>query len=90
MEQPVYYWDPVLAPGGMTFYTSGVIAEWQGNLFIGGLSSKDIARLVLEDGRVVAEERLLADEGQRFRDIGEGLDGALFAVTDEGRLYRIG
>jgi glucose/arabinose dehydrogenase len=90
MEQPVYYWDPVLAPGGMTFYTSSVIAEWQGNLFIGGLRSQHIARLVLEDGRVVAEERLLADEGQRFRDVGEGLDGALYAVTDEGRLYRIG
>ena len=90
MEQPVYYWDPVLAPSGMTFYTSGVIAEWQGNLFIGGLRSQHIARLVMADGRVVAEERLLADEGQRFRDVGEGLDGALYAVTDEGRLYRIG
>ncbi|MDW7656620.1 MAG: PQQ-dependent sugar dehydrogenase [Bacillota bacterium] len=90
MEQPVYYWDPVLAPGGMTFYTTGVIAEWQNDLFIGGLRGQHIARIVLEDGRVVAEERLLADEGQRFRDIGEGTDGALYAVTDSGRLYRIG
>jgi glucose/arabinose dehydrogenase len=90
MEQPVYYWDPVLAPGGMTFYTSGVIAEWQNDLFIGGLRGQHIARIVLEDGRVVAEERLLADEGQRFRDVGEGTDGALYAVTDSGRLYRIG
>lgn len=90
MEQPVYYWDPVLAPGGMTFYTSDAIAEWQYNLFIGGLKSQHIARIVIEDGRVVAEERLLADEGQRFRDVGEGPDGALYAVTDSGRLYRIG
>jgi aldose sugar dehydrogenase len=90
MEQPVYYWDPVLAPSGMTFYTSGVIAEWQGNLFIGGLKGQHIARLVIENGRVVAEERLLADEGQRFRDVGEGNDGALYAVTDSGRLYKIG
>lgn len=90
MEQPVYYWDPVLAPGGMTFYTSGVIAEWQGNLFIGGLGSGHVSRLVLENGRVVAEEWLLADEGQRFRDVCEGLDGALYIVTDAGRLYRIG
>ena len=90
MEQPVYYWDPVLAPSGMTFYTSDVIAEWKGNLFIGGLRSQHIARLVIENGRVVAEERLLVNEGQRFRDVGEGLDGALYAITDSGRLYRIG
>jgi len=90
MEQPVYYWDPVLAPGGMTFYTSGIIAEWQGNLFIGGLGSRHISRLVLENGRVVAEEWLLVDEGQRFRDVCEGLDGALYTVTDGGLLCRIG
>lgn len=90
MEQPVYYWDPVLAPSGMTFYTSGVIAEWQNNLFIGGLASQHIARIVIHEGLVVAEERLLADEGQRFRDVGEGPDGALYTVTDGGRLYRIG
>ena len=90
MEQPVYYWDPVLAPGGMTFYTSGKIAEWKSSLFIGGLAGQHISRIVLEGNRVVAEERLLASEGQRFRDIGEGPDGALYAVTDSGRLYRIG
>lgn len=90
MEQPAYYWDPVLAPAGMTFYTSGVIAEWQGNLFIGGLASQHISRLVLSDGRVVAEEWLLINEGQRFRDVCEGSDGALYSVTDGGRLYRIG
>lgn len=89
MEQPVYYWDPVLSPSGMTFYSSTVIPEWQNNLFIGGLSSKHIARLVLRNNRVVGEERLLTDENQRFRDVAEGNDGALYAVTDEGRLYRI-
>ncbi len=89
MEQPVYYWDPVLSPSGMTFYSSGIIPEWKNNLFIGGLSSKHIARLVISNQRVVGEERLLADENQRFRDITEGKDGALYAVTDEGRLYRI-
>jgi len=90
MEQPIYYWDPVLSPSGMTFYSSNVIPEWQNNLFIGGLSSKHIARLVLQNNKVIGEERLLEDENQRFRDIGEGKDGALYAVTDEGRLYRIG
>jgi len=89
LEQPVYYWDPVLSPSGMTFYSSGVIPEWQNNLFIGGLSSKHIARLVLKDNKVIGEERLLTEENQRFRDVGEGKDGALYAVTDEGRLYRI-
>jgi len=89
MEQPVYYWDPVLSPSGMTFYSSDVIPEWQNNLFIGGLSSKHIARIVLKDNKVIGEERLLVDENQRFRDVAEGKDGALYAVTDEGRLYRI-
>ncbi len=89
LEQPVYYWDPVISPSGMTFYSSATISEWQNNLFIGGLSGKHIARIVLRDNKVVGEERLLADENQRFRDIGEGKDGALYAVTDEGRLYRI-
>lgn len=89
MEQPVYYWDPVLSPSGMTFYSSDIIAEWKDNLFIGGLSSKHIARIVLENNKVVGEERLLENENQRFRDVETGKDGALYAVTDEGRLYRI-
>lgn len=88
-EQPVYYWDPVLSPSGMTFYSSEIIPEWQNNLFIGGLGSKHIARIVLKNNKVIGEERLLTDENQRFRDVGEGKDGALYAVTDEGRLYRI-
>ena len=90
MEQPVYYWDPVLAPSGMTFYTSDSITEWKNNLFIGGLGGTHIARLVIKDNKVVGEERLLANEGQRFRDVTQGKDGALYAVTDDGRLYRIG
>ncbi|HHT35393.1 MAG TPA: PQQ-dependent sugar dehydrogenase [Bacteroidales bacterium] len=89
MEQPVYYWDPVLSPSGMAFYAGNAIPEWQNNLFIGGLNSNHIARLVIEGDSVVGEERLLADEGQRFRDVGAGNDGALYAVTDEGRLYRV-
>ena len=89
MEQPLYYWDPVLSPSGMTFYSSNTIPEWKNNLFIGGLNSNHISRLVIKNNRVVGEERLLANEGQRFRDVAEGKDGALYAVTDEGRLYRI-
>lgn len=89
LEQPVYYWDPVVSPSGMTFYSGDRIAEWKNNLFIGCLSGMHIVRLVIKDNRVVGEERLLADENQRFRDITQGNDGALYAVTDQGRLYRI-
>jgi aldose sugar dehydrogenase len=89
MEQPVYYWDPVLSPSGMSFYSGSKIREWKHDLFIAGLNSNHIARLVIRNNKVVGEERLLAGEGQRFRDVVEGKDGALYAVTDEGRLYRI-
>lgn len=90
LEQPVYYWDPVLSPSGMAFYSSDSIPEWKNNLFIAGLSSTHIARLVIEDNKVVGEERIASGESQRFRDVTQGKDGALYAVTDEGRLYRIG
>lgn len=90
MEQPVYYWDPVLSPSGMTFYTADAIPEWRHNIFICGLNSNHIARLVITNNKVTGEERLLTGQGQRFRDITMGKDGALYAVTDEGRLYRIG
>ncbi len=90
LEQPIYYWDPVLSPSGMTFYSGDSIPEWKNNLFIAGLNSNHIARIVLDGNRVVGEERLLAGEGQRFRDVAQGADGALYAVTDQGRLYRIG
>jgi aldose sugar dehydrogenase len=89
LEQPVYYWDPVLSPSGMTFYNHSNMPEWKNNLFITGLNSNHIARLVIKDNRVAGEERLLAGEGQRFRDVAQGSDGALYAVTDEGRLYKI-
>jgi aldose sugar dehydrogenase len=89
LEQPIYYWDPVLSPSGMTFYTGDNMPEWKNNLFISGLNSNHIARLVIRNNKVVGEERILAGEGQRFRDVTQGKDGALYAVTDQGRLYRI-
>jgi glucose/arabinose dehydrogenase len=90
LEQPIYYWDPVLSPSGMTFYSGNAIPEWENNLFICGLSSRHIARIVIKDNKVTGEERLLAKEGERFRDVTQGKDGALYAVTDSGRLYWIG
>ena len=89
MEQPVYYWDPVLSPSGMTFYTGDNIPEWENNLFITGLNSYHIARVVIKDNKVIGEERILDNEKQRFRDITQGTDGALYAVTDAGKLYKI-
>ena len=92
MEQPIYYWDPSIAPSGITFYTGSLIPEWKNNLFIAALGGSHIIRLVLKDNKVIGEERLLADQHQRFRDIIQGPDGALYALTDEdnGRIYRIG
>lgn len=90
LEQPVYYWDPSISPSGMTFYSGKGIEEWKNNLFVGALSGMHIIRLVIENNKVVGEERLLSDEYQRFRDVHEGLDGYLYAVTDQGRLYKIG
>ncbi|PKF73234.1 PQQ-dependent sugar dehydrogenase [Chryseobacterium sp. PMSZPI] len=87
-EQPVYYWDPVISPSGITFYT-GNIDEWKGNLFIGCLSGEHIDRIVMKDNKVVGEERLLADQKERFRDVLNGMDGSLYAVTDSGKLYKI-
>ncbi|WP_418501548.1 PQQ-dependent sugar dehydrogenase [Flagellimonas sp.] len=92
MEQPVYYWDPVVSPSGMDFYSGNLIPEWTNNLFLGALSGQHIVRLVIEDDRVVGEERLMEGEGHRFRDILDGADGALYALTDGGGavIYRIG
>ncbi|MCF1716551.1 PQQ-dependent sugar dehydrogenase [Flavihumibacter sp. RY-1] len=90
MEQPVYYWDPTLSPSGMTFYSGDAIPEWKNNLFIGGLSSMHIARLVIKNNKVVGEERIAEDQKDRFRDVQAGKDGALYAVSDGGKLYRIG
>lgn len=91
MEQPVYYWDPSIAPSGMAFYTSDLVPEWKGNLFVGALAGQHLARLVLDGERVVGEERLLVDEGERIRDVRQGPDGALYLLTDspEGRILRV-
>lgn len=89
-EQPVYYWDPVISPGGICFYTSTNIPEWNNNLFVASLSEQHIIRLQLNGNRVSGEERLLEKEGQRFRDVGMGKDGKLYAITDQGRMYCVG
>ncbi|MBI4381185.1 MAG: PQQ-dependent sugar dehydrogenase [candidate division NC10 bacterium] len=91
MEQPVYYWDPVIAPSGMTFYTGDAFPDWKGSLFIGSLDQGLLVRLTLKDGRVAREERYLSDLGERIRDVRQGPDGLLYVLTDsgEGRLLRV-
>jgi len=90
-EQPVYYWDPVIAPSGAQFYSGKAFPAWRGNLFVGGLKDQKLVRLTLENARVSGEEHLLADRGERVRDVREGPDGALYVVTDErnGELWKI-
>jgi aldose sugar dehydrogenase len=92
MEQPRYYWDPVIAPSGMTFYTGDLFPAWKGNLFIGGLASENLVRLVVDaEGNVTGEERLLRDRDERIRDVVQGPDGALYMVTDDadGRVLKL-
>jgi len=78
----IYHWNPVISPSGMTFYTADAIPGWKGNLLIGGLSSEAIVRLVLDGEKVTEEERI--PMGTRIRDVSQGPDGAVYALTDEG------
>lgn len=91
MEQPIYYWDPVIAPGGMTFYTASLFPAWRNSLFIGGLGSTHLVRLSLDGARVVGEERLLTGLKERIRDVVQGPDGALYIATDNrnGRVLKL-
>lgn len=91
LEQPVYFWDPVIAPSGMTLYNGEMFDDWQGDIFIASLNPGGIVRLSLDaEDRVAEEERLRMDLG-RVRDVGVDHDGALLAVTDDpnGRLVRL-
>lgn len=90
-EQPVYYWDPVIAPSGAQFYTGAAFPRWQNSLFVGALGQRRLVRLELAGGRVTGEEHLLADRNQRIRDVRQGPDGALYVLTDgaPGQLWRL-
>jgi aldose sugar dehydrogenase len=85
MEQPLYYWDPIIGPSGMAFYTGTLFPAWKGNLFIGGHGTLDLVRVVLDGEKVIGEERLLKDlqpKPERIRDVRQGPDGAIYIVTD--------
>ncbi|GAB2506733.1 hydrophobic compound transporter HcuB [Pseudoxanthomonas sangjuensis] len=91
MQDPHYVWEKSPAVSGMAFYTGDLLPQWKGNLFLGALAAKQLIRLELDGDRVVHEERLLTELGQRIRDVRQGPDGALYVLTDEddGRLLRI-
>lgn len=88
LEQPVYYWDPVIAPSGMTFYTGDKFPAWKGSVFIGGLGTEKLVRLALNGDRVVGEEWFPMDA--RIRDVAQGPDGFLYLLDESnGRLMRL-
>lgn len=91
LEQPVYYWDPVISPGALEIYDGDLFPAWKGNFFIAGLSSQALIRLVVENDRVVGEERLLTDRATRIREVTQGPDGALYLLTDgkDGKLLKL-
>jgi aldose sugar dehydrogenase len=91
MEQPIFYWDPSIAPSGAVFYTGDKFPQWRGNLFTGALKDQLVSRLVLDGEKVVREERILKELRQRIRDVRQGPDGFLYLLTDEsdGRVLRV-
>ena len=91
MEQPVYYWDPVIAPSGMAFYTGDAFPDWKGNILIGSLKPGLLVRLTLKDDKVVHEERYLGGLRERIREVQQGPDGLLYLLTDSstGRILRV-
>jgi glucose/arabinose dehydrogenase len=91
MEQPAYYWDPVIAPSGMAIYTGGAFPDWKGSMLIGSLNPGLLVRLTLKDGQAAREERYLGDLRERIRDVQQGPDGLIYVVTDSsnGRILRV-
>jgi glucose/arabinose dehydrogenase len=91
MEQPQYYWDPVIGPSGMIFHSGRMFPEYKGNILVGGLRVQSLVRLVMDGDKVVGEERLLTDRKERIRDVVEGPDGAIYLLTDDvdGKLLKV-
>jgi glucose/arabinose dehydrogenase len=91
MEQPIYYWDPVIAPGALMYYNANLFPKWRGSVFAAGLNSHYVARLTMNGDKVTSEERLTFSQGDRYRDIGVGPDGAIYVLTDgpQARLLKI-
>ena len=91
IEQPVYYWDPVIAPSGMAFYTGDKFPAWRGSVLVGALSGKLVSRLETSGNKVTGEERMLQGLGERIRTVRQGPDGFVYLLTDasRGRILRL-
>ncbi|MDP1875118.1 PQQ-dependent sugar dehydrogenase [Phenylobacterium sp.] len=91
MEQPVYYWDPVIGPSGMVFYQGDLFPAWKDSLFVGALRDKHLVRLTLDGDRVAGEERLATDVNERIREVEVGPDGAIYLATDsaQGKILKL-
>jgi glucose/arabinose dehydrogenase len=89
MEQPVYYWDPVIAPGSLAFYRGNLFPAWRHSAFVAGLRGIGVYRLEMKAGKVVAEEPMLNDLKQRIRDTRVGPDGALYVVTEQKAVLKV-
>ncbi len=91
MEQPLYYWNPSIAPSGMAFVTSDIYPGWKGNLLVGALAHERVARLTLTGNRIVREDEFLGDLGERIRDVRQGPDGYIYLLTDndKGRVLKL-
>jgi glucose/arabinose dehydrogenase len=84
LQQPVYYWDPVIAPSGMIVYHGNLFPQWRGSIFVGSLGGAKLVRLQMENNKVTGEEWLLQDRGARIRDVQQGPDGAIYVLTEQG------
>ncbi|MFT3723559.1 MAG: PQQ-dependent sugar dehydrogenase [Hyphomonadaceae bacterium] len=91
MEQPIYYWDPVIAPGALMYYNANLFPKWKGSVFAAGLNSHYVARLTVSGEKITGEERLTFSQDDRYRDIGVGPDGAIYVLTDgpQARLLKV-
>jgi glucose/arabinose dehydrogenase len=89
MVQPRYYWDPVIAPSGLAFYKGSLFPAWKNSVFVGGLRGKMLDRLTLKGTKVVDEEPLLVDLHSRIRDVRIGPEGAVYVLTDDGKLLKL-
>lgn len=89
MEQPRYYWDPVIAPSGFAFYQGNLFPQWKNSVFVGALRGMFLDRLTLSGDKVVGEEPLLVDQHERIRDVRIGPEGAVYVLSDGGKLFKL-
>jgi glucose/arabinose dehydrogenase len=89
MEQGRYYWDPVIAPSGLAFYTGNLFPQWKNSVFVGALRGMFLDRLTLSGDKVVGEEPLLLDRNARIRDVRIGPEGAVYVLSDDSKLFKL-